>query len=107
MSEKIRFFCWFPCWHLLLMASLPPHRVSADDREMEHAARALDVLWRSFPPELLLYNESDTRDLMFETSLQQSGLLPCILVNIGSAMTIVMVRMFRLFFYIGPTMNLR
>ena len=66
---------------------------------MEHAARALDLLWRSFPPELLLYNESDTRDLVFETSLQQSGLLPCILVNIGSAMTIVMVRMFRLFLY--------
>ncbi|KAI0227194.1 4'-phosphopantetheine phosphatase [Lamellibrachia satsuma] len=65
--------------------------VSADDRELEHAARALDVLWRSLPADRGLYNESDTRGLTFETSLEQSGLLPCILVNIGSAMTIVKI----------------
>ncbi|KAK2180340.1 hypothetical protein NP493_447g03004 [Ridgeia piscesae] len=65
--------------------------VTADDRELEHAARALDVLWQCLPPDQILYPDSDTTGLTFETSLELSGLLPCILVNLGSAMTIVKV----------------
>jgi len=68
-----------------------PRRVTADDRELEHAARALDVLWQCLPPDQILYPDSDTTGLTFETSLELSGLLPCILVNLGSAMTIVKV----------------
>ena len=84
-----------------LLTSLPSRRVSADDRELEHAARALDVLWRSLPADRGLYPESDTRGLTFETSLEQSGLLPCILVNIGSAMTIVKVSTYVLWFFVA------
>ena len=63
----------------------------AQSNEMDHAARGADFLWRHLPPDRLLYEGSEVTDLRFRTSLKDSGVLPCLLVNMGSALTIAKV----------------
>ena len=55
---------------------------------MTHAAVGLDFLWRHLPPEELLHEESDVDNLSFHCSLAEAGMTPCLLVNLGSALTI-------------------
>ena len=55
-------------------------------------ARGVGYLWRHLPPDKLLYDASDTSGLSFQTSLEDSGVTPCLLVNLGSALTIVEVQ---------------
>ena len=66
-------------------------RLEADCAEMAHAVRGFDIMWRNLPSSDLLYidlgkGEGSIKD---KTSLSNSGLCPCLFVNIGSAMTIV------------------
>ncbi len=68
-------------------------RLESDCAEMVHAARGLDILWHYRPITDVVYNHEDLTSCPLRTgsSLAQSGLCPCLLVNIGSAMTIVSV----------------
>ena len=66
-------------------------RLNSDCNEMEHAAHGLDFLWHHLPPEKLLHEESDVANLSFRCALSQSGITPCLLVNLGSALTIEQV----------------
>ena len=65
--------------------------MTPDSDEMLHSVQGLDALWRHLPQEELLYEGSDVSNLKFLTSLPGSGITPCLLVNLGSAMTIVKV----------------
>ena len=58
---------------------------------MVHAVRGFNAMWKHLPASHILYNVSDLDKTTFKelTSLNDSGLCPCLLVNIGSAMTIV------------------
>ena len=68
-------------------------RLESDCAEMVHAARGLDIMWHYRPITDVVYNHEDLTSCPLRTgsSLAQSGLCPCLLVNIGSAMTIVSV----------------
>ncbi len=58
---------------------------------MLYSTRGLDILWRNLSQEDLLYEGSDVTGLKFFASLAESGLTPCLVANLGSAMTVVKV----------------
>ena len=66
-------------------------RFEVDANEMQHAANGIDVLWRVLPPDKLMYEGSDATSCRFNQPLATSGVLPCLLVIMGSAMTITEV----------------
>jgi len=67
----------------------------SDGREMEHCVDGVSLLWCHLTPDDLLYlDESDVEGLTFQTALTSSGALPCLVVNMGSALTIVQVCMY-------------
>lgn len=59
--------------------------------EMNHCLTGIDILWRHLTADKLLYNASDLSGVMFQKPLTSSELLPCIIANLGSALTIVQV----------------
>ena len=69
-----------------------PIRLESDSNEMDHAAYGLGFLWQHLPPEKLLHEESDITNLSFRCALRESGITPCLLVNLGSALTISEVK---------------
>jgi len=62
-----------------------------DSSEMTEAVRGLEFLWSYLPQEKLLHQNPGPPDLNYKCPITESGLLPCLLVNLGSAMTIVKV----------------
>ena len=58
---------------------------------MIHAVRGFEIMWKHLPSSEVLYNDIDNKEgtIREQTPLVQSGLCPCLFVNIGSAMTIV------------------
>jgi len=59
--------------------------------EMNHCLTGIDILWRHLTADKLLYNASDLSGVTFQKPLTSSELLPCIIANLGSALTIVQV----------------
>jgi hypothetical protein len=59
---------------------------------MEHALTGVGFLWRHLSPERLLYPGSDIQGLSFGVPLAQSGVAPCLLITLGSALCISKVR---------------
>ncbi|KAK2148406.1 hypothetical protein LSH36_499g00014 [Paralvinella palmiformis] len=66
-------------------------RLHVDSHEMDYAKRGIDLLWRHLPPDRLFHEGSDVRGYRFVCPLINAGILPCILVNLGSAMTIIKI----------------
>ena len=60
---------------------------------MIHAVRGFEIMWKHLPSSEVLYNNIENKEgtIREQTSLAESGLCPCLFVNIGSAMTIVAV----------------
>ena len=69
---------------------------------MVHAVRGFDILWKNLPTSHVLYNDTDISEAAIkkQTALARSGLCPCLLANIGSAMTIVGVSLD--YYYLVP-----
>jgi len=65
--------------------------VLVDDREMELILAGLSVMWRFLNKEDLLHPSSDTAGMVFRKPLTEANLLPCVIVNVGSAMTVSLV----------------
>ncbi|ELT96599.1 hypothetical protein CAPTEDRAFT_226291 [Capitella teleta] len=62
--------------------------LQADTREMDHALNGVDFLWRHLPSNQLVYEGSDVKGLNFGVPFAQSGVGPCILITLGSALCI-------------------
>ena len=58
---------------------------------MIHAVRGFEIIWKHLPSSEVLYNDIENKEgtIREQTPLAESGLCPCLFVNIGSAMTIV------------------
>lgn len=67
------------------------YSLTTDCMEMNHCLTGIDILWRHLTADKLLYDASDLTGVMFQKPLTSSGLLPCIIANLGSALTIVQV----------------
>jgi len=59
--------------------------------EILYARHGLNFMWQHLPESELLQHGSNTDGLKFRTTLVNSGLTPCLLVNLGSAMTIGLI----------------
>ena len=57
---------------------------------MEHCIDGISFLWQHLhdPARLVYVETSDISGLKFGTALVSSGALPCLVVNMGSALTI-------------------
>ena len=66
-------------------------RLYADCKELYHCVHGVDILWRHLDGAELLHSYSDVKGLKFGVPLTSSGTLPCLVANLGSALTIVQV----------------
>ena len=63
-------------------------RLVAESDEMACAFEGLKFMWKHFTETDLVFPASDCSGLTFTCSLEESGITPSLLVNMGSALTV-------------------